>query len=103
MKLFGTSTSPFVHKVRIFAAEKGIALDFVVDRPVAPESRVPELNPLGKVPVLLLDDGETVYDSVVIVEYLDGLKREPQLIPEDPRARMPSPRRPSTSPMNTAR
>jgi glutathione S-transferase len=88
MKIFGTPTSPFVRKVRVFAAEKGIDVDYVVDRPSAPGSRISEFNPLGKIPVLLLEDGEVVYDSVVIVDYLEGVKPEPQLIPTDFRARI---------------
>jgi glutathione S-transferase len=55
----------------------------VIERPSAPGSRVPNFNPLGKIPVLVLDNGETVFDSVVIGEYLDGLKPEPALVPHD--------------------
>jgi glutathione S-transferase len=83
MKIFGSPGSPFVRKVRVIAAEKGIEVEYVVDRPSAPGSRVPQLNPLGKVPVLQLDDGDTIYDSVVIGEYLEGLEPEPRLVPQD--------------------
>lgn len=83
MKLLGSPGSPFVRKVRIVAAEKAIALDYVIDRPNAAGSQVPALNPLGKIPVLVLDNGEAVYDSAVIVEYLEGIKPEPHLIPTD--------------------
>jgi glutathione S-transferase len=88
MKILGTPGSPFARKVRIFAIEKGIDFDYVVDRPSTPGSRVPELNPLGKIPVLVLDDGEAIYDSVVIVDYLESIKRDPQLIPKDLRGRI---------------
>jgi glutathione S-transferase len=81
VKLLGSPASPFARKVRVAAAEKGIDLEYVIDRPNAPGSRVPTLNPLGKIPVLLLDSGEAIYDSSVIVEYLDGLKSAPRLIP----------------------
>ena len=81
MKILGSPGSPFVRKVRVIAAEKGIAAEYVVERPSAPGSRIPQLNPLGKIPVLVLDDGDTLYDSVVIGEYLDGLKPEPRLVP----------------------
>ena len=81
MKLFGTSGSPYVRKVRVVLAEKRIPYDYVIDRPSLPESRVPQFNPLGKIPVLVGDDGRAVYDSVVIVEYLEGLVAEPRLIP----------------------
>ena len=77
MRIIGSPGSPFVRKVRAIAAEKGIAVEYVVDRPSAPGSRVPEFNPLGKIPVLVLDDGETVYDSVVIGEVVEaGVRRE---------------------------
>jgi glutathione S-transferase len=81
MMLLGSPTSPYVRKVRLVLEEKGIAHDFMPDRPSAPGSRVPTYNPLGKVPVLVRDDGKAVYDSPVIVEYLDHL-RQPRLIPE---------------------
>lgn len=83
MKLLGSPGSPFVRKVRIAAAEKSIAIDYVIDRPNAAGSQVPKLNPLGKIPVLVLDNGEAVYDSAVIVEYLEGIKPEPRLVPVD--------------------
>ena len=81
MKLFGSPGSPYVRKVRIVLAEKRITYDYIIDRPSLPESRVPQFNPLGKIPVLVCDDGRAVYDSAVIVEYLDGLVAEPRLIP----------------------
>ncbi len=83
MKLLGSPGSPFVRKVRVVAAEKGIGVEYVIDRPNAPGSLVPTLNPLGKIPVLVLDNAEVVYDSAVIAEYLDGLKPEPRLVPAD--------------------
>ncbi len=88
MKILGSPGSPFVRKVRIFAAEKNLNVDFVLDRPSHPGSRVAESNPLGKVPVLVLDDGEAIYDSVVIVDYLEGIKPDPQLLPADFRGRI---------------
>lgn len=83
MKILGSPGSPFVRKVRVIAHEKGIPAEYVVERPNVPGSRIPELNPLGKIPVLLTDDGETIYDSVVIGEYFEGLKPEPRLVPQD--------------------
>jgi glutathione S-transferase len=83
MKLIASTTSPFARKVRIVLAEKDISCDFVVDVPWSAETEVPKLNPLGKVPVLVLDDGDTLYDSRVIVEYLEQLKPWPMLIPAD--------------------
>ena len=83
MKLLGSPGSPFVRKVRVIAAEKQVPIEYVIQRPNVPGSPVPELNPLGKIPVLVLDGGEVVYDSVVIGEYFDGLKPEPRLVPAD--------------------
>lgn len=81
MKLIGSDTSPFVRKVRIVLEEKHIAYEFVRTRAAAPGSPVPQFNPLGKVPVLVRDNGAPLYDSPVIAEYLDGLVPEPRLIP----------------------
>lgn len=83
MQLYGTSGSPFARKVRIVLAEKNIAHEYVIARPSTPDSPVPQLNPLGKIPVLLRDDGRALYDSNVIVEYLDGMGKGPMLIPDD--------------------
>jgi len=83
MKLFGSPGSPFARKVRIVLAEKNIAHDYIVARGSAPDSPVPAFNPLGKIPTLVRDDGRALYDSPVIVEYLDALGGGPKLIPED--------------------
>lgn len=88
MKLIGSLTSPFVRKVRIVAMEKHIELEFVVDVPWAAETRVPDANPLGKVPVLVMDDGTALYDSRVIAEYLDSVTPVSRLIPEGNRQRI---------------
>ena len=86
MKLIGSKTSPYVRKVRVVLAEKNIPHDFVEENAWSAETTVPRFNPLNKVPALTLDDGESIYDSVVIVEYLDTLPG-PRFIPDDPRAR----------------
>jgi glutathione S-transferase len=83
MKLFGTPGSPFARKVRVVLAERNISHEYIVERGSAPGSRVPQFNPLGKVPTLVLDDGRGLYDSPVIVEYLDSLGTGPRLIPEE--------------------
>ena len=74
MKLYGSLTSPYVRKLRILLREKGISCEFVQADAWAADSPVPRLNPLGKVPVLERDDGSALYDSPVILEYLDSLK-----------------------------
>jgi glutathione S-transferase len=88
MKLIASLTSPFARKVRIVAAEKHIDFDLVIDSPWDPDTRVSQYNPLGMVPVWILDDGKTLYDSRVIVEYLDSVSPVGHLIPTDPRARI---------------
>jgi len=88
MKLIASYTSPYARKVRIALAEKKIEYDFVEESPWAEQTTVPTYNPLGKVPVLLLDDGTTLFDSRVIVEYLDTVSPVSRLIPEPNRQRI---------------
>jgi glutathione S-transferase len=88
MKLIGSYASPFVRKARIVLVEKRIEYEFVVDNPNDAGSRVSDFNPLGKVPVLVTDDGASIYDSSVIVEYLDTVSPVGRLIPEPGRQRI---------------
>jgi len=88
MKLIASLTSPFARKVRIVAAEKHIDYELVVDVPWAADTHVPEYNPLGKVPVWVLEDGKTLFDSRVIVEYLDSVSPVGHLLPKEPRPRI---------------
>jgi glutathione S-transferase len=88
MKLLSSPTSPYARKVRIALAEKKIDCEVVDASPWAADSIVPTHNPLGKVPVLLLDDGTALYDSRVIVEYLDTVSPVSRLIPEPSRQRI---------------
>ncbi len=88
MKVLGHDGSPFVRKVRIVLEEKRIPYEYVHARPSVPDSPVPELNPLAKIPVLVNDNGKAIYDSPVIVDYLDALVPEPRLIPAEPEARV---------------
>lgn len=83
MKLLGVDASPYVRKVRIVLEEKAIPYEYVRARPSAPDSPVPQHNPLGKVPVLVTGAGKALYDSPVIVEFLEGLAPQPALIPLD--------------------
>ena len=87
MKLIGSLTSPFVRKVRIVLAEKKIECEFVIDSPWSPESGVANLNPLGKIPVLALDDDTSLFDSRVISEYLDNVAPNNKLMPSTNRER----------------
>jgi glutathione S-transferase len=88
MKLIGSTASPFVRKVRVFAAEKRIEYDMEVDNVWSPEAKVLAHNPLGKVPALILDDGVALFDSRVIVEFLDTVSPLGKLIPSDSRDRI---------------
>ena len=88
MKLYVSLTSPYARKVRIALAEKKIECELVEESPWAAETTIPQHNPLGKVPVLLLDDGTALYDSRVIVEYVDTVSPVSRLIPEPSRQRI---------------
>lgn len=88
MKLIGSHTSPFARKVRIVLAEKKIEYDFVIDSPWLADSKVPSLNPLGKIPVLILDDETRLFDSRVIVEYIDNVTPNNKLFPATNRERI---------------
>lgn len=83
MKLLGTPTSPYVRKVRLMLLEKNIPHDYRIDPPREPGSLVARVNPLGRIPALILDDETCVFDSPVIAEYVDSLNDDPVLIPRD--------------------
>ena len=87
MKLIGSNTSPYVRKVRIVMAEKKLDYHFVLEDVWAPDTRMPDANPLGKVPCLVMEGGEAVFDSRVIVEFLDTLSPVGKLIPSQGRER----------------
>lgn len=84
MKLFASLTSPYARKIRVALAEKGLPFELVVDSPWESNTRIPEINPLGKVPALITDDGECFYDSPVIASLIETFNAEPRLIPADP-------------------
>jgi glutathione S-transferase len=88
LKLFSASTSPFARKVRIALAEKKIDYELVETSAWDAQSPVHAVNPLGKVPVLSLDDGTHIFDSRVIVEYIDSVSPVSRLIPEPTRQRI---------------
>ncbi len=73
MKLIGSHTSPYVRKVRVVLAEKKLDYHFELENVWVPETKIQQLNPLGKVPCLIMEDGYVMQDSRVIVEYLDTL------------------------------
>ena len=88
LKLIASPTSPYVRKVRIALAEKKIEYQMVESIPYDPGNPVHTWSPLGKVPVLVLDDGTNLYDSRVIVEYIDSVSPVSRLIPEPNRQRI---------------
>ena len=81
MKLIGATTSPYVRKVRVVMAEKKLDYQFETENVWAPQSAITQSNPLGKVPCLIMEGGEALFDSRVIVEYLDTLSPVGKLIP----------------------
>ena len=81
MKLIGTTTSPYVRKVRIVMIEKKLDYVLVPEDVWSAQSTITEVNPLGKVPCLVMEAGEALFDSRVIVEYLDTLSPVGKLIP----------------------
>ena len=87
IRLLGSLTSPYVRKVRIVMAEKRIEYQFELDDVWAPDTRIQDANPLGKVPCLIMEDGGAVFDSRVIVEYLDSATPVAKLIPPSGRER----------------
>jgi glutathione S-transferase len=88
MKLIGSLTSPYVRKVRVVMAEKKLDYQFVLEDVWANGTNISESNPLGKVPCLVMEAGEAIFDSRVIVEYLDTLSPVGKLIPAQSRERV---------------
>jgi glutathione S-transferase len=87
MKLIGSTTSPYVRKVRVVMAEKKLDYHFELDDVWSADTQVTASNPLGKVPCLIMEGGEALFDSRVIVEYLDTLSPVGKLIPSVGRER----------------
>lgn len=88
MKLHYAQTSPFVRKVMIAAHEKGLAdkIELVETNPAVSEDLIAD-NPLQKIPALVTDRGQALYDSLVICDHLDAQAGGPELIPADPAER----------------
>jgi glutathione S-transferase len=81
MKLIGSTSSPYVRKVRVVMAEKKLDYQFVEEDVWSGDTTIMQSNPLGKVPCLVMEGGEALFDSRVIVEYLDTLSPVGKLIP----------------------
>lgn len=87
MKLIGSLSSPYVRKVRVVMAEKKLDYEFIQENVWHPDTAIQQSNPLGKVPCLLMEDSGSMFDSRVIVEYLDTLTPVGKLIPVQGRER----------------
>ena len=89
MKLRFSPTSPYVRKVLVAAIELGLAdrIEKVAANPWNPDDALPTVNPLGKVPALTTDEGQVLFDSVVICEYLDSHHDGRPLFPREPEDR----------------
>lgn len=96
MRLISAGASPFVRKVRVLLIETGldgkVELDAAATTPVKPDAKIVASNPLAKIPCLVTDDGQALYDSRVICEYLDGLHAGAKMFPSGA-ARWPALRR----------
>jgi len=88
LRLIGSLTSPYVRKVRIVMAEKRIECHFELEDVWSPGTTIGNFNPLGKVPCLIMEDGGAVFDSRVIVEYIDTISPVSRLIPSEGRQRV---------------
>lgn len=82
-KLISATPSPYARKVRIALAEKGIPFELVTEVPWDSTTTTPKYNPLEKLPVLIADDGTSVYESRFILEYLELKHPEPAMLPRD--------------------
>ena len=87
MKLIGSLASPYVRKVRVVLAEKKLDYQFELENVWAADTTISQWNPLGKVPCLIMEDGTTLIDSRVMVEYLDTLTPVCKLLPPNGRDR----------------
>ena len=81
MKLIGSNSSPYVRKVRVVMAEKKLDYEYVQEDVWSANTEITLSSPLGKVPCLVMEGGEAIFDSRVIVEYLDTLSPVGKLIP----------------------
>ena len=89
MKLWYSTTSPFVRKVRMAAIELDLLdkIELVAAGPMGPDGAIAAHNPIGKIPALITDDDQVIYDSSVICAYLDGIAGGGKLLPMPPAER----------------
>lgn len=82
-QLYVSLTSPYARKVRITAIEKQVSFEMIVEVPWNEDTMITNINPLGKVPVWILGNGKALFDSRVIVEYLDSVSTVGNLLPTE--------------------
>jgi glutathione S-transferase len=82
-KLISATPSPYARKVRIALAEKGLVFELLTEVPWDSTTSTPQYNPLEKLPVLILDDGSSVYESSFILQYLELKFPETPMLPDD--------------------
>ncbi len=82
-KVISATPSPYARKVRIALAEKGVAFELITEVPWDKTTRTPDYNPLEKLPILIRDDGDPVYESYLIMEFIERMHPEPPLVPTD--------------------
>ena len=82
-RLISATPSPYARKVRIALAEKGIPFELITEVPWDRSTSTPSYNPLEKLPILLLDDGSSIYESRFILEFLELKHPRPRLLPDD--------------------
>lgn len=82
-KLISATPSPYARKVRIVLAEKGVPFELITEVPWDATTRTPDFNPLEKLPILLRDDGDPIFESNLILAYLERAHPEPPLVPKD--------------------
>lgn len=99
MKLVFAPPSPYARKARMVVIEKGLAdrVELTAHNPFEESEKVCALNPIGKIPILVTDEGDILYDSPVVCEYLDSLSPSPRLFPSDGKARWTALRRQALS------
>lgn len=83
LRLISATPSPYARKVRIALAEKGIPFELQTEVPWDSTTRTPQYNPLEKLPVLILNDGSSIYESRFILEYLEAKYPVPPMLPDD--------------------
>lgn len=88
LRLIGSTTSPYTRKVRIVMAEKKIEYQFDIENVWDSQTTITRFNPLGKIPCVVMEDETAIYDSRVIVEYLDTLTPVSKLIPSTGKERV---------------